>query len=163
MPYLIDGHNLIGQLPDLDFDDPDDEAKLVLKLRGFAARLGKKMTVIFDHGIPGEVSRDLSTHSVKVQFASTRSSADNLIRSKIQTLKNPPGWILITSDTEIRGLAESRGMKCVWAHEFARQMNIAPTDEDKGQRPDPNKTNPRLSKEEVEEWLQLFDSKDDEF
>ena len=33
--YLIDGHNLIGQLPDLSLTDPDDEAKLVQKLTGF--------------------------------------------------------------------------------------------------------------------------------
>ena len=37
MNYLIDGHNLIGQLPDISLDDPNDEALLVQKLSGFCA------------------------------------------------------------------------------------------------------------------------------
>ncbi len=32
MHYLIDGHNLIAQISDISLDDPDDEAKLVLRL-----------------------------------------------------------------------------------------------------------------------------------
>ena len=53
MPILIDGHNLIGRLPDLRLDDPDDEAKLVLRLRAYAARTRKRITVVFDQGLPG--------------------------------------------------------------------------------------------------------------
>jgi S-adenosylhomocysteine hydrolase len=34
MPYMIDGHNLIGKLPDISLDDPNDEALLVQKLAG---------------------------------------------------------------------------------------------------------------------------------
>ena len=34
MPYIIDGHNLIHYLDDIQLDDPHDEAKLALKLRG---------------------------------------------------------------------------------------------------------------------------------
>ena len=37
MPILIDGHNLIAKLPDLRLDDPDDEAKLVARLRAYYA------------------------------------------------------------------------------------------------------------------------------
>jgi len=33
MPYLIDGHNLIAQMPGFSLSDPDDEARLVLRLR----------------------------------------------------------------------------------------------------------------------------------
>ena len=33
MLYLIDGHNLIGQMPGLSLDDPHDEAKLVERLK----------------------------------------------------------------------------------------------------------------------------------
>ena len=60
MAYLIDGHNLIGQLPDLSLNDPNDEAKLVQKLIGFAARQQKRVVVVFDSGLPGGKSR-LST------------------------------------------------------------------------------------------------------
>src|SRR5262245_8805655 len=38
MHLLVDGHNLIGQMPGLSLADPDDEAQLVLLLRGYAMR-----------------------------------------------------------------------------------------------------------------------------
>ena len=38
MPLLIDGHNLIGHLPDLSLSDPRDEVKLVARLQAYAAR-----------------------------------------------------------------------------------------------------------------------------
>ncbi len=47
MPLLIDGHNLIGRLPDLRLDDPDDEAKLVARLRTYCARTRKRITAVF--------------------------------------------------------------------------------------------------------------------
>ena len=53
MPYLIDGHNLIACLPDIDLDDPNDEARLVNRLKGFAAKARSKCIVVFDHGLPG--------------------------------------------------------------------------------------------------------------
>jgi hypothetical protein len=52
MPYLIDGHNLIHYMDDIRLGDPNDEAELVIKLRGFCARRKKKAVVIFDQGLP---------------------------------------------------------------------------------------------------------------
>ncbi len=42
MPFLIDGHNVIAALRDIDLDDPDDEAKLVMKLRAWSSRVRRK-------------------------------------------------------------------------------------------------------------------------
>ena len=43
MPHLIDGHNLIASLPDIGMDDPNKEAKLVNKLKSWAAANGRAM------------------------------------------------------------------------------------------------------------------------
>ncbi|MBL8045607.1 MAG: hypothetical protein JNL09_03645, partial [Anaerolineales bacterium] len=50
MPFLIDGHNLIGKMPGLRLDDPDDERQLVQFLRAYLARVKKSGTVVFDRG-----------------------------------------------------------------------------------------------------------------
>ena len=60
MPFLIDGHNVIAALPDIDLEDPHDEAKLVLKLRAWTGQARRKAIVIFDGGIPGGYSTTLS-------------------------------------------------------------------------------------------------------
>jgi uncharacterized protein len=58
MPLLIDGHNLISQIPGLSLSDPDDEGDLVMLLRRYTtARRGRKVVVVFDHGVYGHPSR----------------------------------------------------------------------------------------------------------
>jgi len=53
MPLLIDGHNLIGQIPDISLSDPDDEAKLVLLLRRYTtARPGRQAVRDLQQMIP---------------------------------------------------------------------------------------------------------------
>jgi predicted RNA-binding protein with PIN domain len=89
MRYLIDGHNVIAQLPGININDPDDEAQLVMKLRGFCARTGKQVTVIFDGGIPGGFSPNLSNSQVTVRFASAeQTTADQILLNMIRRIKN---------------------------------------------------------------------------
>lgn len=155
MPYLIDGHNLISYLPDITLDDPDDEAKLVNKLKGFAARVRKKITVIFDNGLPGGESA-LSNHSVKVIFAaSRRTNADRIIRERIRNQRNPAVWTVVSSDQEVMDYAKQHRMNTLTCVEFAQILRRPP-------RPkhDPSEAaNLYISPEEVEEWLQIFDDK----
>ena len=53
MPLLIDGHNLIGQMPDIDLADPDEESKLVHRLKRYCRQHNRRATVVFDAGLPG--------------------------------------------------------------------------------------------------------------
>ncbi len=161
MPYLIDGHNLIGQLPDIDLSDPDDEAKLVLKLRRYSGRIRKKITVIFDGGLPAGLEKGLSTHSVQVRFASESSSADNVIRDIIYKTKNATDWIVVSSDLAIRNIAHQKRMQVIQAEAFAKTLHSTlSTKKKRSQRQiaeaTTKKTNPHLSKSEIDEWLTLF-------
>lgn len=164
MPILIDGHNLIGQLPDIQLTDPDDEVQLVLKLRQYAGRFQKKVIVVFDNGLPAGLEKGLSTHSVEVRFASAASSADNSIRHIILSTKNPSGWMVVSSDTQITQLAAQCGMKCTSAHQFASTLTstFSPSPKRKKQRQTlSKKIDPHLSKAEIDEWLNLFSPEDE--
>jgi predicted RNA-binding protein with PIN domain len=154
MPYLIDGHNLIAQMPGMTLADPDDEAQLILRLRQFAARKRQKITVVFDHGIPGGWSRDLSTGPVKVVFAGSHSNADRVIMERLREAKTPTDIKLVSSDGEVRRTAEARRVEVISSQEFVLMLF----------KPPPGATPPRrdaredvkLSKAEVKEWLRLF-------
>ncbi|MEM9954671.1 MAG: NYN domain-containing protein [Chloroflexota bacterium] len=152
MPYLIDGHNLIHYLDDIQLDDPHDEAKLVIKLRGFCARERKKVVVVFDHGLPGGYSQ-LSTPSVTVVFASaSQTNADSIIRERIQTIRDIKGWVVISSDNEVLDSARSVGMKGMKCIDFA-EILMRPQSEKPHKGANPNVM---VSPQEVEEWLELF-------
>jgi len=124
MPYMIDGHNLIGKLPDLALDDPNDEALLVQKLAGFVARTGSQCVVVFDHGLPGGVSR-MSTRAVQVVFASARSTADRVMMERIKKLPDPMNWTAVTSDNDVIAVARSRRTRVTRRNRAPRRRGIA--------------------------------------
>jgi predicted RNA-binding protein with PIN domain len=155
MPYLIDGHNLIGQLPDISLDDPDDEAKLVQKLMAFVARTNKRCVVVFDNGLPGGRSR-MSTGQVEVVFANNRSNADRVMMERIQKAKDPGQWIVVSNDNAVLFAAKQRKMKGLKSAEFVSMINPPP----KAHRKEEDRpADVHLSPAEVEAWLRIFEKK----
>ena len=152
MPVLIDGHNLIAHMPGMSLDDPDDEAKLVLRLRAYNARTRKKVTVVFDHGLPGGWSRELSTGPVQVVFAGSHSNADRVILERIREAARPTEIKLVSSDGELGRAADARRVEVISSQEFAQMLT----------KPPPGKPRPsaredvQLSKDEVREWMRVF-------
>jgi predicted RNA-binding protein with PIN domain len=155
MPYLIDGHNLIGKLPDITLGEPNDEAKLVIRLRGFAARTGKKCIVIFDSGLPGGRS-PLSNQPVEVVFASSPRNADRLLIRRIEDMPDPRNWTLVSSDHAIQDVAKRRAMQIMTSDSFAPLLRLPK----KPAKPDDKPLKDvYVSPAEVEEWLKLFGKK----
>ncbi len=156
MQYLIDGHNLIGKMPDISLSDPDDEVQLILRLRSWTAVSPKRrVTVYFDGGIPGGKNINLSSSQVKVIFASQGKTADSLIIAHLNRVKNPPEYLLVTSDQEIIKAATKQKISHMRADKFAQYMDEewqeripAPTVTDDDDR--------ELSDAEVNEWLNIF-------
>jgi hypothetical protein len=153
MPILIDGHNLIGRLPDLCLDDPDDEVKLVARLRTYGAHTRKHITVVFDRGMPGGYSQDLSSGGVKVVFASFGRTADGILRERIRRVHDPHGLTVVTSDHEIIAAAQARGARVMRSEEFVSRLSGSRSEDD---AKDDAKEEVPISEEEIEEWLRLF-------
>jgi predicted RNA-binding protein with PIN domain len=151
MPLLIDGHNLIGKLPDIRLDDPDDEAKLVVRLRTYCARTGRRVTVVFDHGLPGGRSWELSGGGVEVVFAPAGRTADGILSERIRRVRDPRGLTVVTSDRQVIAAAQARRARVVRSEEFAAQMSTLRAVKTIETERDVN-----LSAEEVNECLQMF-------
>lgn len=151
MPFLIDGHNVIAALPDIDLEDPDDEAKLVVKLRAWSGRERRKAIVIFDGGIPGGPSRVLSSPEVRVVFAARHhSTADRIIKERLSALPDAPNWTVVSSDREVLDNARMTGAKTLSAQEFVERLNQ--TLEVEKEKPE------GVSVAEVEAWLEVFET-----
>lgn len=160
MHYLIDGHNLIAKISDISLDDPNDEMKLILRLKSWSAGSPKRrITVIFDGGLPGGKSLRFSNSSVKVVFASIGTRADDLLIQRIQKAKNPQEYTLISSDQEIIDVANQRRLPCIKSELFAANLEPEKGAAKPGRRKKPSPAeddNPNVSDTEVEEWLALF-------
>ncbi len=158
MHYLIDGHNLISQLPDISLDDPNDEAKLVLSLRKWAAAGRKRQaTIVFDGGLPGGNWRYMSRGQVKATFASEGRNADDLLISRIRQAKNPAEFTLVTSDRQILAEAKARRMPFMTSETFSKQLQKISGDQTiKEEKKATESEEPHLSQEELSEWLDIF-------
>jgi len=165
MHYLIDGHNLIARLPDISLEDPYDEAKLVLQLRSWqAAGRNRLITVIFDGGLPGGEWRHLSTGRLKAIFASENSTADALLRKRVNEVKDTGAYTLVSSDQAVLSAAKRRRMPYMTAEGFAglladfRHSREKKQDKEKADAVGKSELEQKLTNEEVAEWLQLFES-----
>lgn len=153
MPILIDGHNLIGQIPSIDMADPDDEAQLVMLLRRYAVRRpGRKLVVIFDGGVYGHPD-NLNGYGVEARFAKSPSDADKELIKRIGAIKRRDEWLVVSSDRAVIGAAEAHQIPVISAQEFAQRLlrlaqPSASIREKRNDRP--------LSKAEIAEWLKIF-------
>jgi predicted RNA-binding protein with PIN domain len=147
MPFLIDGHNLIGQTPGLRLDDPDDEQKLVELLRGYLARIKKKGYVIFDRGLPGGASK-WSNSILEVRFAPLPKTADQVIIERLRKEKNPRGLTVVSGDNDVIRAARQAGAAVKSPAAFAQDMLARPALPDEKEK--------GLSANEVEAWEEEF-------
>jgi predicted RNA-binding protein with PIN domain len=150
---LIDGHNLIGRLPGLSLQDPDDEEKLARLLGSYRARTGKAITVVFDPGGAFALPRSRRLSGVEIVFAPHGSSADRVIARRLQKLRNPGEWLVVTSDRELSETVGRLGARVQSAEAFALDLTGSV-----GASPDWRETPP--SPDEVDRWLALFEGRD---
>ena len=149
---LIDGHNLIGQTPGLSLADPNDEQKLVVMLRRYAARKNARIVVVFDSGNPGGKSKELSGGNVTAIFAGSHTIADRILMERIRELKQAGDWVVVSSDREVQQAAQRRKMNVWSSNDFAKKLGPPPQREVEP----PEAKDSGLTKSEVDEWLRLF-------
>jgi len=163
MHYLIDGHNLIAQLPDIRLSDPDDEDQLVRRLRRWmAAGRKRRITLFFDGGLPGGRSPHYSGGSLDVIFASVGREADNLLIRRIGKARNPPEFTLVSSDGAIVAAAKARGMPVVDSKTFASRLVLEATERGATPPAISAKEEPTLDAEDLAKWLDIFEAGKDE-
>lgn len=141
-------------MPELRLDDPNDEAQLLERLRSYRAKTGHKITVVFD---PGGGYRPGSTRSqggITVQYAAPGQTADQVIARRVQKIKNPQAWQVVSSDHAVQRAAAGAGVRVLSSAEFAGQMRSGGKnlgEYDPGSKPEVN-----VSPDEIDEWLNLF-------
>ncbi len=125
MPYLIDGHNLIGRHPTLSLADPDDERELLKLLAEYARRSRRKLVVFFDRGQPG--SRPQRHGSLEVRFIPSGRTADDALLDYLRRVPDRGNWRVVSSDRRVTAQARHIGAVVLSADEFLQVMESAGT------------------------------------
>jgi predicted RNA-binding protein with PIN domain len=154
MPYLVDGHNLIGQMDELSLQDIDDEQSLIEILQDFCRREKRQVEVYFDNAPPGG-RRVQSFGRVTAFFSRAGKSADQAIYERLQRLgKDARNWTVVSSDHQVQAMAKSLNARVIPSSEFAHLIHggtsqTRPTGKEPEEKINPDDRN-------LDEWLRLF-------
>jgi predicted RNA-binding protein with PIN domain len=151
---LIDGHNLIGHTPDLSLSDPNDEAKLIARLKAYSARTGRAITVVFDPDPEADPAgfdyNRFRDGRLEVIYAQAWQKADDVIREIVGEVKDRRGIILVTSDGALANFTRQCGVRVRSSEAFEREMRqtlLATPEEDE---------KPVASPSEISLWAGVF-------
>ena len=152
MPYLIDGHNLIPKLG-LRLDSMDDEMELIAILQEYCRIERKQVEVYFD-GAPAQQAGTRKHGSVTAHFVPLKSTADNAIRNRLKTMgKSARNWSVVSSDHRVQLEAREARAEIISSDVFASTLKQA-----RNSAPKPT-DNRKLSSQEVDDWLKLFEQR----
>lgn len=153
MNCIIDGHNLIAQIPGMSLVMLDDEERLIQLLNRYGEQQRGKLEVYFD-GAPIGQAGERNYGRVRAHFVPQSQTADEAIRRRLLKLgKSARSWIVISSDRSIQSAAREMHAKVQKAEDFAGQLLEAL----RGHPEDTaNVVEPPLSPAEVDEWMAIF-------
>ena len=150
MRYLIDGHNLIPNLPGLSLESLDDEQELIQRLQVFCAQGGHQVEVYFDNAPPGQAGKR-PFGQVTAHFVRAGSTADAAIARRLISLgRAARQWCVVSSDRSVQAAARAAQAKVQSGLEFALRMQAPPAAAKAEDADTP------LSPDEVDEWLEIF-------
>jgi hypothetical protein len=152
MPYLIDGHNLIGKLPGIQLDELDDEKALIQILQDFCQSASKDVEVYFDRSASGH-SRAQVHGRVTARYVRSGETADQALARRLTQLGNEAAnWTVVSSDNQVLAAARRARARTIGAAEFSQQLSANPDT--------PKEENVQLSADEIDDWLQMFGGED---
>ncbi len=152
MPYLIDGHNLIPKLG-LRLDSMDDEMELVAILQEFS-RLERRQVEVYFDGAPTPHAGTRKLGTVTAHFVPLGTTADDAIRRRVKKMgKSAKNWTVVSSDRQVQADARAAQADITSSDAFAILLRQA-----RNSAPKPAEDR-KLSKQEVDDWLKLFEQR----
>lgn len=145
---IIDGHNLIGAMKNLNLNDPNAKEKLLKILDKYQKILNCKIIVVFD--CKTNYSYELGRYeNIDIYYPSVNESADDIIKHLIDKKRNRYEISIISSDNEIKNYAKKMRVSNQSSNSFIKEIDkiLSANIEEKEKYLDP------LS---IEEWIKLY-------
>ena len=158
MNYIIDGHNMIANIPGLSLSMVDDEQRLIELLNRYGQQSQHKMEVYFD-GAPVGQAGMRNFGRVRAHFVPMSQTADNAIRKRLVRLgRTARNWVVVTSDRSVQLAGREAHAQVMAAEEFASHMQaslLRVSAENLENTPDQP-----MSESELKQWLKIFNEPD---
>lgn len=160
MPYLIDGNNLIGQMPNLHLSDKGSKRQLVEQLAIFRDAKKTKIILVFDGPMdPDLLGENFRQKEFTILWPDLGESADSLIKKQINKQTDLRHFYVVSSDRELQDFARKNKAKNINCEAFHKLLSKTL----KGYRAAQamKKKDTPLTSLEVDQWLDIFGASDE--
>ncbi|MBN2019988.1 MAG: NYN domain-containing protein [Sedimentisphaerales bacterium] len=154
MPTIIDGHNLLWAVQNLEDTPAVTDAALCRILDGYFGLKREAAEIIFDGPGPLNKSEFVNLKNIEVTFSGRATDCDNIIEDRILASTAPKRLTIVSTDRRLRNAAEAKkaiSIKCedFWDEVKKRLSKHKPGNEPPGKRKG-------LTESETELWLKVF-------
>jgi len=160
---IIDGFNLLfnsRQYPSKLNDGKriiDHIKSMLQEFQSFPYKIKKRLVFVFDGSdIACGNPKQQSFLGFKVIFSAQGKSADQKIIDMVRKSNNPKSILVVTNDNAIISHVCRYGAKTNKLHEFSNWVDKLTTDERDTTELDIKKFEPKLSENEVDDWVDYF-------
>jgi len=155
MPVIIDGHNLLHAIDEVEESSKSISDVQLCRIVGrYLKMTGEKGEIIFDGTGPLDKSGFDNISNLEVFFAGLSSDADAVIEDKIRASTAPRRLTVVSSDRRLRDAARSRKAaitksQVFWGNLEKQLSRKRPAREPEGKRRG-------LTESETRQWLKFF-------
>jgi predicted RNA-binding protein with PIN domain len=158
MSYLVDGNNVMAQRVGWHKDKRAARRRLLEELAQFAQLKRVSIAVVFD-GAPEQHFADGSSYKgVRVFYAERGSNADERIKQLVEATRQRRTLWVVTSDRELAGYIRRCGAQHLRSGDFRQRLQDAAAAT--ANRETPN--SPKISGEDLPQWMRYFGIEDEE-
>jgi predicted RNA-binding protein with PIN domain len=155
MPVIIDGHNLLWEVRDIDeYYHRMDEIQLCYILSRYFSRIEDSGEIIFDGTGPPDKNVFNSVSNIDVFFAGLDNDSDTVIEEKIKANSAPKRLTIVSSDRRLRRAASLRKAIAIKSNVFWADVQRQLSRKSISQEPGAKEHG--LSDSETQKWIEYF-------
>jgi len=148
MIYLVDGNNVMAQIPGWHRDKAEARKRLIRVLARFVSGRRTRVTVVFDGSPDDEFPEGCKYKGVAILYAKPGSDADSRIRELVEKSSRPRDMVVVSSDKALASGVSHRGAQVMSSFKFRAMLGEA----EKQQQEKPGEHEPV----DLDEWLDIF-------
>ena len=156
MPFVIDGHNLLNAIQNIDEEYQDiDEENLCRILSKYFGSVDEFAQIVFDGTGPRDKTEFQRINRLEVFFSGPNTDADTMIENNIQANTAPKRLIVVSTDRRLRTAAAKRKAVSVRSEVFW-QLMVEQFDKPNKPSPEPKGQRYGITDSETDQWLNQF-------
>lgn len=157
MPFIIDGHNLLWAVQNLEEAPSITDIALCQILDGYFGLISPRRVggeIIFDGPGPLNKTEFKTIRNIDVTFSGRASDCDTVIENRILASTAPKQLTIVSTDRRLRDAAKARKATSIKSEDFWDEVKKRLSKQKPGKEP-PGKRR-GLTQSETELWLKTF-------